>query len=123
VFFVDDVCAVCYGEFYRMSSTTKTSRKRAEPALTIREVHDFNAKVAAREVLKFGFTLVDDISGVLVDAVKDELFEELSHAADVMDIRTDRVETGWGPVFIFRDHSRVTLAVAKKFVFAQRSKP
>jgi hypothetical protein len=106
-----------------MSTIKKTPRKRAEPALTIREVHDFNAKVAAREVLEFGFTLIDDISEVLVDVTKDELMDELSHAADEMDIRTNRVETGWGPVFIFRDHSRVTLAVAKKFVFAQRSKP
>lgn len=100
----------------------KTSRKPAEPALTIREVHDFNARVAAREVLEFGFTMVDDISEKLVDCVKDELFDELSQSADEMDIRTDRVETGWGPVFIFRDHSRVTLTVVKKFVFAQRSK-
>ncbi len=65
-------------------------------------------------------TLLDDISGQLHDVCLEELMNELWHAADEMDVRVTRVETGFGPVFIFRDQRRVTLAEATKLVFAER---
>ncbi len=41
-------------------------------ARIIRDVHNFNAKIAAHEVLEYGFTLVDDISGKLIDVSRDD---------------------------------------------------
>jgi hypothetical protein len=64
-------------------------------------------------------TLVDDIAGQLCDICLDELMDALSHAADEMAIHCARVDTGFGPVFIFRDRARVTLAQAKKLVVAE----
>jgi hypothetical protein len=100
----------------------RDSRKPAPP-ITIHDVHDLDAKAAGLELLTFGFTIIDDISGELVETAELELLEQLGHAADAMDLHIVRVDTGWGPVFIFRDRSRVTLAFAKKVVFAQRPKP
>jgi hypothetical protein len=67
--------------------------------------------------------VIDDISEGLIDVAEVELLDELGHAADGMDLQRSRVDTGWGPVFIFRDRARVTLPSAKKAVFAQRPKP
>jgi len=93
------------------------------PAIRIRDVLDLDARAASRELVKFGLTVIDDISEMLVETADDELADELGHARDEMDIHIDRVDTGWGPVFVFRDRSRVTLASAKAAVFALRPKP
>lgn len=82
-----------------------------------------DSRAAARELLEVGFTVVDDIGATLVDIVEEELEEALGHARDEMDLEVTRVETRWGPVFVFRDRARVTLAAAKRFVFSQRPKP
>jgi len=103
--------------------TMKEPTRPVLPAIRIRDVLDRDTRAASRELLKFGLTIVDDISGTLVDVVEEELFEHLGHAADCMDLHMTRVDTGWGPVYVFRDRSRVTLALAKKVVFAQRPKP
>lgn len=100
----------------------KNSRKPVPPP-TIRDVLGFDARAASLELVAFGFTLIDDISEGLVETAELELHEELGQAADEMDLHWTRVDTGWGPIFIYRDRSRVTLAVAKKVVFAQRPKP
>ena len=100
----------------------KIPRKPVPPP-TIRDVVAFDANAAALEILAFGFTLVDDISERFVETTERELHDELGQAADEMDLHWTRVDTGWGPIFIYRDRSRVTLAQAKKFVFAQRPKP
>jgi hypothetical protein len=50
--------------------------------------------------------VIDDISEGLIDVAEVELLDELGHAADGMDLQRSRVDTGWGPVFIFRDRAR-----------------
>ncbi len=88
--------------------------------MKIQDVHDFNARRAARELLRVGFTAVDDISGALIDCAQDELFDALGFAGDEFDVRREEIRTGWGPVFVFWDGSRGTLEAAKAFVRAQR---
>lgn len=88
--------------------------------MRIHDVHDFDAKAASRDLLKFGLTAVDDFGGSLYDCAQDELLEELGHAGDEIDLATDRIETSWGPVFVFRDRARVSLAKARALVMAER---
>ena len=85
----------------------------------IQEVHDFDARRAAKELLKFGFTAVDDIGGLLIESAEDELLDELGLAVDALDFTRDEIDTSYGPVFVFRDTSQVTLEAAKKLVFSQ----
>ncbi len=77
--------------------------------MRIPEVRDFNGVRAGRELLKQGYTAVDDIGELLYKHAEAELFEALGHQADFMDIVTDRVDTDFGPVFVFRDAARVSL--------------
>jgi hypothetical protein len=77
--------------------------------MNIPEVRDFDGSFAARELLKQGFTAVDDIGEQLYKHAEAELFDALGHRADSMNIETDRVDTDWGPVFVFRDAGRVSL--------------
>ena len=88
--------------------------------MKVYDVHDFNAKAASREFLKHGFIAVDDISGGLVDCAEDELLDALGFAADELDLGIEELSTSWGPVFVFWDRGRGTLAAAKAFVFTQR---
>jgi len=92
---------------------------------TLLYAHDFDVRAACRDLLTFGFILVDDITEGLVEVAKEELMIELGHYADEVDLRITRVATRWGPVFVFRDASRrgATLAKAKEAVFAQHPKP
>lgn len=92
------------------------------PRLQIRLSQGFDAAAAAGEMLEHGVTLVDDIAEQLYDVCRDEVIEELGHAADEMDVQVTRVTTSIGPVFIFRDRNRVPLAEAKRLVFASRSR-
>ena len=50
----------------------------------------------------------------------DESADELGIAGDDLDIVTDRIETTWGPVFVFRDRGRVMLKQVKKLVAEDR---
>lgn len=87
--------------------------------LNIHSVHDFDARSAAREFVRLGAVAVDDISENLYDLARDELFDELGHAADAFEIRTQRVPTSIGPVFVFRDPARVSATQAKALVLAE----
>ena len=78
--------------------------------MNIPDVHDFDAARACKELLKRGFTVVDDIGELLYKNAEEELFEELGHRGDYLDIVTDRVDTDMGPVFVFRDSQRVAPA-------------
>jgi hypothetical protein len=91
-------------------------RKKSIAAPKIQEVHEFNARKAAKELWTFGFTAVDDIGRTLVDCAEEELFDELGLVADAMDIKRTEIESFAGPVFVFRDRTRVTLKAAKEWV-------
>jgi hypothetical protein len=47
------------------------------------------------------------------------MFDELWHAADAFEIKTQRVPTFIGPVFVFRDAARVSAKQAKALVLAE----
>lgn len=105
----------------RKRSSRSASASSAPPRLEIRLSQGFDAAAAAVEMLELGVTLVDDIAEQLYDICREEVMDELGHAADEMDVQVTRVATSFGPVFIFRDRRRVTLAEAKKLVFAERA--
>ncbi len=88
--------------------------------MQIHDVHSFDAELASRELLKVGFTVVDDISGELIECAKDELFDALGFAGDEIDLGINEVATSWGPVFVFWDRERTTLKAAKDFVAKNR---
>jgi len=88
--------------------------------MRIPDIYDFDPEQAAQEVLTFGFTAVDDISEQLVESALDGLYEALGFAGDHLDLKTDRIDTSWGPVFVFRDRSRVPLRKVRAFVMKHR---
>ncbi len=88
--------------------------------MKIHDVYGFNAQRAADELISVGFTAVDDISGKLIDCAQDELFDALGFAGDEMDVRVEEMRTSWGPVFVFWDGDKESLAAARKFVRANR---
>lgn len=91
--------------------------------MQIYSVHDFDAKSAARDFLREGIVAVDDVSANLYDLAREELFHQLGHATDAFDIKTQRVPTYVGPVFVFRDASRISAKQARMFVLAQFPDP
>lgn len=92
-----------------------------KPSIRIPEVHDFNATRASRELLKQGFTAVDDIGELLYKHAEEDLLDALGFQADFIELVTDRIDTDFGPVFVFRDSSRVALdAIAPEIQKARR---
>jgi len=89
--------------------------------MNITEIHDFNARSAAKELLSEGATAVDDIGEGLYQNALAELFDELGFAGDDLDIVTSRIDTDWGPVFVFRDRRRMTLKSARMLVAKHRT--
>ena len=89
--------------------------------MNIPEIHDFDARSAAKELLSYGVTAVDDIGELLYKDALEELFDELGFAGDELDVVADRIDTDLGPVFVFRDRRRVTLKKARMYVAKQRT--
>jgi len=75
-----------------------------------------DARKAAHDLLKDGAVGIDDIGENLYDVIRDEIIEELGHVADEIDIKTQRVDTSIGPVFVLRDANIWTAAKARKAV-------
>ena len=75
-----------------------------------------DAREAARDFLKTGAIGIDDIGENLYDLVREEILDELGNAGDGIDLRTDRVESAFGPVFVLRDAAIWSVAAAKKAV-------
>ena len=75
-----------------------------------------DARAAARDLLKTGAVGIDDIGENLHDVVREEILDELGHAGDGIDLRTQRVETPLGPVFVLRIADIWSAAEAKKAV-------
>lgn len=71
-------------------------------------------------MLSDGVTAVDDIGGMLYEHALEELFDELGFAADNLDIVVDKIETSFGPVFVFRDRRRVTLKKRARMLVAKQ---
>ena len=75
-----------------------------------------DARSAARDLRKTGAVGIDDIGENLHDVVRDEILEELGHVGDGIDLRTQRVETPLGPVFVLRIADIWSASKAKKAV-------
>lgn len=82
-----------------------------------------DSRRAAKELLREGMVAIDDISEGLIDVTWDEILDELSHAADELDLRRDRIATALGPVFVIRDHERVSAAKARAAVLRENGPP
>lgn len=78
-----------------------------------------DAHAAARDLLRTGAVGIDDIGENLYDVVRDEILYHLGHAGDEIDLRTDRVRTTFGPVFVLRDAAVWSAADAREAVRAQ----
>jgi hypothetical protein len=76
------------------------------------------ARAAARDLLKSGAVGIDDIGENLHDLVSEEILDELGNAGDGIDLRTQRVDTPIGPVFVLRIADVWSAAEAKKAVLA-----
>ena len=98
-------------------------QQRSNLVPKIQEVHEFHARRAAIELIKFGFTAVDDIGRILIRSAAGELSEELGFVADAMDLKRDEIDTNLGPVFVFRDRRKMTLKAAKEWVMGQSLLP
>jgi hypothetical protein len=79
-----------------------------------------DARAAARDLLKTGAVGIDDIAENHHDVVRDEILEELGNAGDGIDLRTQRVDTPLGPVFVLRNADVWSAAEAKKVVLNSR---
>jgi hypothetical protein len=79
-----------------------------------------DARAAAHDLLKTGAVGIDDTGENLYDLVRDEIFDELGNAGDGIDLRTQRVDTPLGPVFVFRNADVWSAADAKKAVLNSR---
>ena len=77
---------------------------------------DFPAKRAAKELLKYKFIAVDDITEGLVEAAREELCEALPWRHDDIAIDTLCLDTDFVPVFIFYDDEYDVLNLAIAFV-------
>lgn len=89
--------------------------------MRIHVVPGVDAESAAADVLSVGMVMVDDIGEQSYQVVFDEILEELGHMGDGLDLREQRVETPFGPVFILREPDMWSAARAKKAVLAARS--
>lgn len=91
--------------------------------ITIPEVHAIDARRAAAELAGQGMVAVDDITEGLMDCAWEEIFDELGHVADGMPLKAERIETGWGPMFVMRDADHVSPEEARSAVLIQRLRP
>ncbi|MBK9386101.1 MAG: hypothetical protein IPN34_14915 [Planctomycetes bacterium] len=86
----------------------------------IYDAGDFPAKRAAKELLKYKYVVIDDITEGLVDVVRDELRDALPMRHDDISLETLRLDTGFGPVFIYSDEDYDVVDQAIEFVKMHR---
>lgn len=79
-----------------------------------------DAAAAARDLFRDGAVGIDDIAENIYDVLHEEILEELGHLADGLDIRTQRVATSIGPVFVLRNARAWSAAEARRAVLAAR---
>ena len=91
--------------------------------MRIHVVPGVDARAAARDLLETGAVGIDDIAENMHDVVHDEILDELGNAADGLDLRTQRVDTAIGPVFVLRDADRWSAAKARNVVLHDRGQP
>jgi len=93
---------------------TRGSAKR----MRIHVTPGVDARQAAQDLLETGAVGIDDISENLYDVIHYEILDQLGHIGDELDIRTQRVETAIGPVFVLRAAATWSAAGARRAVLA-----
>jgi len=91
--------------------------------MKIHVVPGVDAREAACDLLETGAVGIDDIGEGLYDVVRDEILDELGFAGDGLDLRTQRIATRWGPVFVLRDSEAWSAADARRVVLSMRGRP
>ena len=91
--------------------------------MRIHIVPGVDAESAAADLMATGMVAVDDIAEQSYQGVFEEILEELGHMADDLDLREQRVDTSFGPVFILRVPGVWSAARARKAVLAARGGP
>ncbi len=92
----------------------------AKKAMRIHVTPGIDSRAAARDLLRDGAVGIDDIGANLYDVVRDEVMDELGEVADALDIRTERVDTALGPVFVVRCADRWSATAARKVILDDR---
>ena len=92
-------------------------------ALRIHVVPGIDSRAAARDLLDVGAVGIDDIGEETFPLIRDEIFDELGHAADELDIRTQRVDTNAGPVFVLRNADVWSAAQTRKAILRDPRRP
>ncbi len=90
--------------------------------MRIHVVPGVDARAAARDLLETAAVGIDDIAENLYDVVRDEILEELGHAGDELDLRTQRIDTAIGPVFVLRNADVWSATEARRSVLANRGR-
>jgi len=102
----------------RSSPKAQSKAKSTRPPRSM-QIHctpGVDTAAAAADLLRDGAVGIDDITENLYDLDQLEIFDEIGHAVDEMDIREQRIETRAGPVFVLRVASLWTAAQAKAAV-------
>lgn len=82
-----------------------------------------DARAAARDLRETGAVGIDDIGERTHELIRDEILDELGHASDELDLRTQRVDTAIGPVFVVRNAAIWSAEAARKAIRACRGHP
>ncbi|MDX9723333.1 MAG: hypothetical protein RBU37_21455 [Myxococcota bacterium] len=88
--------------------------------MRIHIVPGVNLRAAASDLRKTGLVAIDDIAERSWEELFSYIIDELGHDADELELRTQRIETRFGPVFVLREADRWTAAKAKKAVLDVR---
>ena len=59
----------------------------------------------------------------MYDVIRDEIIDELGFAGDGLDLRTQRIATSLGPVFVVRETSAWSAAEARRTILHMRGRP
>lgn len=106
-----------------LTSGERRMKKGSKETMRIHVVPGVDSRAAARDLLETGAVGIDDIGESLQDIIHDEILEELGHAGDALDLRTQRVDTALGPVFVLRNADVWSAAEARKALLDDRGPP
>lgn len=89
-------------------------------SVRIHVVPGVDARAAARDLLRAGVVGIDDIGEGTHEMIRDEILDHLGHAGDELDLRTQRIDTPFGPVFVYRDAAVWSEQAVRQAVLASR---
>ena len=78
-----------------------------------------DVRAAVRDLMKDGAVGIDDIGENTYDSIRDAILDSLGHAAGGFDLRTQRIATAMGPVFVLRNHHVWSAANTRRAVLSE----